>query len=148
MIELFSSFMNSSVRDFVIEVLVSEGFIYDPEKDLDLNNITVNYLEKGGIFYVAFIEGRIVGTCAVKKRSSDKCEIKRLYVHEDFRKMGIGSALLAKVLEFARSHYNIVTLKTDSSLASAITLYLKNGFSLVKKENGVVYFRKELSLDN
>ncbi len=30
---------------------------------------------------MAFTEGSIIGTCAVKKRSEDKCEVKRLYVH-------------------------------------------------------------------
>lgn len=145
MIKVFSPFLNSSVKDFVVGVLASEGFAYDPEKDLDLDDISVNYLEEGGIFYVASTDGKIVGTCAVKKRSVEKCEIKRLYVHKDFRRMGIGSVLLGKALEFASEHYKTVTLKTNTSLGPAISLYLKTGFYVVKEEMGVVYLKKELN---
>jgi putative acetyltransferase len=145
MIKVFSPFLNSSVKNFVVGVLASEGFAYDPEKDFDLDGISVNYLEEGGIFYVASTDGKIVGTCAVKKRSVEKCEIKRLYVHKDFRRMGIGSVLLGKALEFASEHYKTATLKTNTSLGPAIALYLKTGFSVVKEEMGVVYLKKELN---
>lgn len=144
-IQVFLSSMNSPVKDFVVGVLASEGFVHDLEKDLDLDDIAANYLENAGIFFVAFINYTIVGTCAVKKKSSDRCEIKRLYVHKDFRSMGIGSSLLQKALEFATEHYKTATLKTDTSLKPAINLYLKTGFSVIKEENGVVYLKKELN---
>ncbi len=144
-IQVFSSFMIPSVKYFILGVLASEGFAYDPEKDFDLDDISVNYLEDGGIFYVASTNGRIVGTCAVIKRSEYKCEVKRLYVHKDFRRMGIGSKLLEKALEFADERYDTATLKTDTSLVSAIALYLKAGFSVIKKEKGILYLKKELS---
>jgi putative acetyltransferase len=145
MIKIFSPFLNSSVKNFVVSVLASEGFVYDLEKDLDLDDISANYLEDGGIFYVAFIKDRIVGTCAVKKRNDMKCEIKRLYVHKDFQRMGIGSKLLEKALGFACQHYGTATLKTHVSLIPAITLYLKTGFSVQKEEKGILYLKKELS---
>lgn len=145
MIKVFSPLLNSSVKKFVVSILASEGFAYDIEKDLDLDNISANYLEDGGIFYVAFTEGSIIGTCAVKKRSEDKCEVKRLYVHKDLRRLGIGSELLGKALEFASEHYNTAILKTDTSLGPAIDLYLKTGFSVQKEEKGTVYLKKELS---
>lgn len=143
-IKVFSPLLNSSVKKFVISVLAFEGFAYDMEKDLDLDDISANYLEDGGIFYVAFTKGRIIGTCAVKKRSEEKCEVKRLYVHKDLRRQGIGSELLGKALEFASEHYNIVTLKTDTSLGPAIDLYLKTGFFVQKEEKGVIYFTMDL----
>ena len=145
MIKVFSPLLNSSVKKFVVSILASEGFAYDIEKDLDLDNISANYLEDGGIFYLAFTEGRIIGTCAVKKRSEDKCEVKRLYVHKDLRRLGIGSELLGKALEFASEHYNTAILKTDTSLGPAIDLYLKTGFSVQKEKKGTVYLKKELS---
>ncbi len=145
MVQVFSPFLNPSVKNFVVSVLASEGFNYDLEKDLDLDDISANYLEDGGIFYVAFIKGRIVGTCAVKKRSCNKCEIKRLYIHKDFQRIGIGSKLLEKALEFACQHYGTATLKTDLSLAPAIALYLKTGFSVQKKEKSILYLKKELN---
>lgn len=144
-IKVFSPLLNSSVKKFVVSVLTSEGFAYDIEKDHDLNNISSNYLEDGGIFYMAFTEGRIIGTCAVKKRSEGECEVKRLYVHKDLRRMGIGSELLGKALEFASEHYNTATLKTATSQKQAIALYLKTGFSVQKEEKGVIYLTMDLA---
>ncbi|OPY18673.1 MAG: acetyltransferase [Methanomethylovorans sp. PtaU1.Bin093] len=144
-IKVFSPLLNSSVKKFVVSVLASEGFAYDMEKDLDLDDISANYLEDGGIFYVAFTEGRIIGTCAVKKRSEEKCEVKRLYVHKDLRRLGIGSELLGKALEFAREHYNTAILKTSTSQKQAIALYLKTGFFVQKEEKGVIYFTMDLA---
>jgi putative acetyltransferase len=143
-IKVFSPLLNFSIKKFVVSVLASEGFAYDIEKDLDLDNISANYLEDGGIFYVAFTKGRIIGTCAVKKRSEEKCEVKRLYVHKDFRRLGIGSELLGKALEFASEYYNTVTLKTNTSLGPAIDLYLKTGFSVQKEEKEVIYLTMDI----
>ena len=66
-------------------------------------------------------------------------------MHNDFRRMGVGSALLNKALKFATAHYKTATLKTAVSLEPAITLYLKAGFSVIKEENGTVYLKAELS---
>jgi len=143
-IKTFYSLLNPSVKKFVMNVLGSEGFAYDIEKDLDLDNISTNYLEDGGIFYVAFIKGRIIGTCAVKKISEEKCEIKRLYVNKDLRRVGIGSELLRKSLEFAREHYNTVILKTATSQRPAIALYLKTGFCVIKEDKGIIYLTMDL----
>ncbi len=45
-------------------------------------------------------------------------------------------------LKFAEENYSTVTLKTDVRLDEAINLYLKNGFSIVKEEDGIAYFGK------
>ncbi|MBC7085278.1 MAG: GNAT family N-acetyltransferase [Methanomethylovorans sp.] len=143
-INVFSLLMNSSVKDFVINVLASEGFAYDLKKDLDLDDISANYLQEGSTFYVAFSEGRIIGTCAVKKRSIEKCEIKRLYVHKDYRRRGIGYLLLKKALQFSEKQFTTVILKTDVSLTQAIELYLRAGFCIVKEEDRILYLEKNL----
>lgn len=143
-IKTFSTSLIGEVKDFVLGVLKEQGFEFDPNKDFDLDNIDKHYLQSGGVFYVGIVDGVIIGTSAVKRIDDKKCEIKRIYVRKNFRGRGFGRELFLKALEFARQNYSIAVLKTDSKLTDAIGLYLKNGFSVVKEEGGVVYFSKNM----
>lgn len=143
-IKTFSTSLTGEVKDFVLGVLKEQGFEFDPNKDFDLDNIDKHYLQSGGVFYVGIVDGVIIGTSAVKRIDDKKCEIKRIYVRKDFRGRGFGRELFLKVLQFAGRNYSIAVLKTDAKLTDAIGLYLKNGFSVVKEEGGVVYFSKNM----
>jgi putative acetyltransferase len=140
----FSPEYSSAARSFVIDVLSWECFDYDPLKDSDLDDIAGNYFKKGGAFFLCIVDDEIVGTSAVKYLGSDTCEIKRLYVRKDCRGRGIGLALFQKALGYAEDTFKQVKLKTDPTLKAAISIYLKNGFSIVKEDHGIVYFEKSL----
>lgn len=144
-IKTFSTSLTGGVKDFVLGVLKEQGFEFDPNKDFDLDNIDKHYLQSGGVFYVGIVDGAIIGTSAVRRIDNNRCEIKRIYVRKDFRGRGYGRELFLKALEFAGRNYLIATLKTDARLTDAIRLYLKNGFSVVKEEDGVVYFSKNMT---
>jgi Acetyltransferases len=141
---LFSSEYSSGTRDFVLGVLSGEGFDYDPLKDSDLDDIEGNYLRTGGAFFIYLYKGGIVGTSAVKDLGSDQCEIKRLYVKKECRGRGIGLALFLAALDFSKNNYSFAKLKTDESLQKAISIYLSNGFEIVKEKAGTLYFEKPL----
>ena len=144
-IKTFSTSQTKEVKELVLGVLNEQGFEFDPIKDFDLDNIDNYYLQSGGVFYVALVDGEIIGTSAVRRTDDERCEIKRVYVNKEFRGRGFGKNLFLKALEFAGQNYSIVTLKTDVRLTDAIELYLKNGFSVVKEEDGVVYFSKNVA---
>ena len=131
-----------AVKKLVLGVLKEEGFEYDHAKDFDLDNIDEYYLQNRGIFYIGVVDGEIIGTSAVRRIDDEKCEIKRIYVKKDFRGRGFGSALFTRALKFAEENYSMVMLKTDVRLKGAINLYRRNGFSVVKEEDGVMYFEK------
>jgi putative acetyltransferase len=144
-IKTFSTSLTGEVKDFVLGVLKEQGFEFDPNKDFDLDNIDKHYLQSGGVFYVGIVDGAIIGTSAVRRIDNNRCEIKRIYVRKDFRGRGFGRELFLKALEFAGQNYSVAVLKTDARLTDAIGLYLKNGFSVVKEEDGVVYFSKNMT---
>lgn len=139
-IEVFTSEQACDVRQFVLDVLKGEGFGYDPEKDSDLEDIYGYYIDNGGVFYLGIIDGVTVGTGAVRRINSKKCEIKRIYVKQEFRGRGFGEKLFLKALEFAGTHYQVVTLKTDRTLIEAIDLYQKHGFSVVSENDDTLFF--------
>lgn len=139
-IEVFTPNRASEVRQFVLGVLEREGFRYDPAKDSDLDDICGYYIDNGGMFYIGTIDGIVVGTGAVRRINSKKCEIKRIYVKQEFRGQGFGKELFLKALEFARIHYHMVTLKTDRNLIGAINMYQKHGFSVVSENDDTLFF--------
>ncbi|MEA1907095.1 MAG: GNAT family N-acetyltransferase [Euryarchaeota archaeon] len=141
-IGIFHRSMTSAVKELVLDVLSEEGFEYDPAKDFDLDKIEEYYLQNHGIFYTGVVDDTIVGTSAVRRINDGTCEIKRIYIRKDFRGRGFGNALLIQALKFAEENYSTVILKTDAQLKDAINLYLRNGFSVIKEEDGVMYFEK------
>ena len=144
-IKTFSTSLTGEVRDLVLGVLNEQGFEFDPNKDFDLDDIDRHYLQSGGVFYVGLVDGKIIGTSAVRRIDDKKCEIKRIYVRKDFRGRGFGRELFLKSLGFAGQNYSVVVLKTDAKLTDAIRLYLQNGFSVVKEEDGIAYFSKNMT---
>ncbi|MBA1340799.1 MAG: hypothetical protein C5S40_01540 [ANME-2 cluster archaeon] len=139
-IEIFTPEQAGEVRQFVLGVLKWEGFEYDPVKDFDLEDIYGYYIDNGGVFYIGTIDGVAVGTCAVRRINSKKCEIKRIYVNRELRGRGFGKELFLKALGFARTNYHVVTLKTDRTLIEAINLYQKHGFSVVNENDDTLFF--------
>ncbi|HIE31801.1 MAG TPA: amidohydrolase [Methanosarcinales archaeon] len=132
----------AAVKELVLGVLREEGFEYDPAKDFDLDDIEKYYLQNRGIFYTGVLDGEIIGTSAVRRIDDEKCEIKRIYVRNDFRGKGFGRALFTWALKFAEENYSTVILKTDVRMGNAINMYRRNGFSVVKEEDEVMYFEK------
>lgn len=139
-IEVFPHERGSEVRGFVLGVLAGEGFEYDPGKDFDLDDICGYYIDSGGLFFIGTVDGKVIGTGAVRRIDGDTCEIKRIYVKKEFRGRGYGSGLFRAAIDFARTNYRNITLKTDRSLDSAINMYLKYGFSVIREEGDTLFF--------
>lgn len=142
----FSIEKNKSVKKFVLDVLYAEGFYYDRNKDFDLEDIYSNYLINNGAFFIAYADDKIVGTCAVKHINQNKCEIKRLYVNDFYRRQYIGEKLLDTALKFTINNYKQIALKTQNSQIAAINLYFKKGFKIIKEDENIIYFEKDCYL--
>lgn len=84
-------------------------------------------------YIVAKLNSEIVGFAGIWK-SVDDLHITNIVVKKDFRKNGIGSLLLQKLISLTNElGYKELTLEVNSSNVSAKKLYLKFGF----KELGI-----------
>ncbi len=100
--------------------------------DADLNNIPVVYEQNQGCFLVGALDGRIIAMGAVKRTDPNRAEIKRMRVHPDFHRRGLGANLLiALEAEAKRLGYQILHLDTTTLQPAAQRLYEKYGYSLV-----------------
>ncbi len=85
-------------------------------------------LPDGGCLLAA-VDGVPVGCVAFKKLSQDTAEMKRLYVRDSFRGLGIGKQLAYAIVECARERgYAFMRLDTIPQLADAVRLYERMGF--------------------
>jgi GNAT superfamily N-acetyltransferase len=83
-------------------------------------------------------EQKIVGTTAVRNLNQfeSTCELKRMYVRNGFRRLGIGQKLLDIAIDFAKSvGYSRIVLDSSKALHPARALYLKNGFVDIPRYN-------------
>jgi putative acetyltransferase len=119
------------IRSLVYGVLEEYGLQPDPgATDADLDDIERSYFARGGTFHVLEDEdGSIVGAYGLYPLADQTCELRKMYLHRDYRGKGLGRHLLEDALARARrSGFTKITLETASVLREAIRLYERYGF--------------------
>ncbi len=96
----------------------------------EVANLPGKYAQPDGRLYLAFSGESLAGCIALRKLEEDICEMKRLFVREDFRGQRIGILLIEKLIEEARSiGYKKMRLDTyPPKMAKAVKLYESHGF--------------------
>ncbi|HEY7569870.1 MAG TPA: GNAT family N-acetyltransferase [Nitrososphaeraceae archaeon] len=154
-----------NVKEFISDVIVNE-FKFKLEFDtLDSDILAIgrvyNKLNRGCMWIAeTFVDDfnpylqlqKIVGTTAVRNLDEFEytCELKRMYVSINFRRLGLGQKLLDKALDFAiNCGYSRMVLDSSRTLYAARSLYLKNGFVDVPRYNNNyradVFMEKKIS---
>jgi GNAT superfamily N-acetyltransferase len=126
---------HESVATLVRAVLAEFGFAAKMESlERDLAEAHARYASERAGFWVAEIDGEVVGTVAVRPKEGATCEIKRLYLRADKRGAGLGQALYAHAEAFARrAGYRTIWLDSSRRFAGARRLYERNGFVLLEE---------------
>lgn len=89
-----------------------------------------------GVFLVAYLRREAVGCAGVKHRPGGPSEIKRMWVADGARGLGIGRRMLAELETEARqSGAETVRLDTNRALVEAIAMYRKSGYVEVERFN-------------
>ena len=97
--------------------------------DEEIADLPKKYLPPNGRLLCAQIDKKIIGCIAYHKLDAESCEMKRLFVLEDYRKFHAGSKLIEEILIAAKNDgYKEIFLDTITPLQSAIHLYKKFGF--------------------
>ena len=148
-IRVFQRNDSERVIELISDIIVNE-FNFKLEFDtLDSDILAIEEMynkSSGGCFWVAERlddnnpeqQQKIVGTTAVRnlKQFESTCELKRMYVLNEFRRLGLGQKLLDIAIDFARSvGYSRMLLDSSKTLCAARALYLKKGFVDIPKYN-------------
>ncbi len=102
-----------------------------------------------GLFLVASLRGDPIGCGALKFHGREPADLKRMWVAESARGLGVGRRLLSELERRAAEHgCPAVRLETNRSLVEAISLYRSSGYVEVPAFNDEPYgdhwFQKDL----
>jgi DNA-binding MarR family transcriptional regulator/N-acetylglutamate synthase-like GNAT family acetyltransferase len=105
-----------------------------------------------GVFLVATLRSEPVGCGGLKFHGDEPTELKRMWVAESVRGLGIGRRLLSELeSRAADSGAGVVRLETNKALTEAISLYRSAGYREIDAFNHEAYahhwFEKRLGTD-
>jgi DNA-binding MarR family transcriptional regulator/GNAT superfamily N-acetyltransferase len=103
-----------------------------------------------GLFVVADSDGEPVACGGLKTIAPGIGELKRMWVHEDWRGAGLGSRLLRHLEDQSRAlGHETLRLDTNAALTEAISMYDRSGYRRVARYNdnpwATHFFEKPLS---
>lgn len=112
-----------------------------------LSNPNEEIIDKGGFIFYAKLNGEIVGTASLLKKTEDIFELGKMAVSEKAQGHKIGTLLLEHCLQFARQkQIRTLILYSNTKLKSALHLYRKYGFSEIKLDEGL-YERANIKME-
>jgi ribosomal protein S18 acetylase RimI-like enzyme len=102
-----------------------------------------------GLFLVATLHAKPIGSGALKFHDNAPAELKRMWVDESVRGLGVGRRLLSELEGQAAKHgVRTLRLETNKTLVEAISLYRSAGYTEVAAFNDEPYahhwFEKQL----
>lgn len=87
-------------------------------------------------FWCMFDHEKIIGAVAIKELDNKSCELKSLYLLEQYHGKGYGKCLLQKAIICAKEYgYENMYLDSLSTSKKAIALYRKSGFADTERYN-------------
>lgn len=115
-------------------VEVFEGYIARSLAE-EIDRIPNYYGARHGSFWVARVNGRLVGMFGLEAAADDAMELRRMYVDPGARRRGIARAMLALAEEEARhAGAREMVLSTSEIQTEALALYRNAGYRQVKEE--------------
>ena len=102
--------------------------------EAELVNLPGKYKMPNGRLFLAISNGKVAGCVALRKLEDGICEMKRLFVREEFRGQKVGISLIEKLIAEARE-IGYAKLRLDTyppKMGKAVKLYESYGFREIK----------------
>ena len=119
--------------------------------EAELAGLPGKYAPPDGRLRLAFDDAKLAGCIALRKLGDEVCEMKRLYVRNEFRGRGIGVQLIERIIADAREiGYRAMRLDTfPPKMGRAVKLYESHGFRPIPPYydnpfDGVLFMEREL----
>jgi DNA-binding MarR family transcriptional regulator len=122
------------------------GFDSAGESDKDARLL----VPPAGVFVLAVSDGAPVACGGLQAIGDGVGELKRMWVHDDWRGVGLGSRLLRNLEDQARAlGHAVIRLDTNGALTEAISMYERAGYQPVDRYNdnhwATHFFEKKLT---
>ena len=120
------------------------------EDQPDLQNIEAFFQYGNGNFWIATIDGNVVGTISLVDIGNQQVALRKMFVQENYRgkAFGVGQALLYTVFEWSKEkRLTDIFLGTTEKYLAAHRFYEKNGFTEIN-ENDLPKSFSVMQVDN
>lgn len=126
---LVTEYVAWSRKRYAADVWFVEKVFGHQSLDRELLTLASEYGPPHGKTLLASRDGVIVGAGAYRKLADGSCEMKRLYVGEQFHGHGTGRKLCEALIASARDDgFKLMRLDTGNLLKEAIAMYTSIGF--------------------
>lgn len=151
--ELCRAFVDWHLRSHPARRTQIERYFNTPEFEAELADLGAKYAPPRNALLLARIERNPAGCVALHTFGESSCEMKRMFVPEGFRGLGVGRALGDAIVAAAKTAgYGRMLLETSRDQFEAIRLYKKLGFTEIAAyydapqdmADWLVYFAREL----
>ena len=141
----------AALRSYFDELDARFGSGFDPGRT-DATADTSALRAPNGTFVVMSSDAEPIGCGGIQRFDDRTAEIKRMWVHPDWRGCGLGSRLLTRLEHAARGLGRTrVVLDTNETLREAIAMYRRCGYEAIDRYNDNPYahhwYAKELPPD-
>jgi putative acetyltransferase len=141
----FASCDQPAARALILAGLREHWGWLDPSLNPDLDDIAASYLAPGHVFFVAESGQALAGTGALVI-GGDSGQIARVAVHPQWRRRGVGRALVIALLNAAHARGLIrVWMETNDDWRDAVGLYRRCGFQEFDRREGCVFLAVDLA---
>jgi len=128
---------------------IGRRFGFEPAAD-ETDQDAAMLVPPTGVFVVAVSDGEAVACGGLKTLAPGIGELKRMWVHDDWRGAGLGSRLLRHLEDRARAlGHGTLRLDTNGVLTEAISMYERSGYRRIDRYNdnpwATHFFEKPLS---
>jgi carbonic anhydrase len=122
----YMDWMRTRYRDaqwFIDQVAAAQSL------DAELGDLAAKYSPPRGLALIARVDGSLAGAGAWRHHADGVCEMKRVFVRNAFKGLGIGRGLCEGLMRSGRDHgYRRMRLDTAGRMTEAQDLYRKLGF--------------------
>ncbi len=123
----YADFLKKELREYA-------GLPWLVQYYLDFEEETANlrdtYNQPEGFLLLACYEGQPAGCVALRRLSDGICEMKRLFVRQEYRRNGIGTALCEALIEYAK-RIGYAHMRLATALKPPNRLYRSLGFKQI-----------------
>lgn len=121
----------SDAKQLILEYVKWLGFdLAFQNFDQEMAGLPDMYNAHDGGLFIAYLNGSPVGVVGLRRFSATDAEIKRMFVKDVAKGLGIGKLLLKKCIETSKAlGYKSIKLDTAGYMAAAIKLYTDHGFA-------------------
>ena len=130
---LMRSFITWHRRRHTQDIHLIDAYFDAAAFDAELHGLPGAYVPPRGQLLLATVNGIAAGCVALRAVDAISCEMKRMFVYEQFQGHGVGHVLARAIIDQARSlGYRRMLLDTSVRQNEAKRLYSRLGFKVVQ----------------